>query len=193
MNTADILVETLGWKVTRLLACREMASTALWRRCVNARKEFSLSRRAMRKLGLWMACAHAKYTGRLGICVATLGPGGIHLLNGLYDAKCDGAPVLAITGLHHRDLVVCALTTGYRTRHVVGSSFPYMEFPPKPGNTRAVQIDRNLLRPGDSLSKGLKTAAVSSRTPSILPVRCLFRRWSIRMNHRCRRRLLSIR
>ena len=43
------------------------------------------------------ACAHAKLTGRLGVCIATSGPGGIHLLNGLYDAKGDGAPVLAIT------------------------------------------------------------------------------------------------
>lgn len=45
----------------------------------------------------FMACAYAKYTGRLGVCLATSGPGGIHLLNGLYDAKLDGQPVLAIT------------------------------------------------------------------------------------------------
>jgi pyruvate dehydrogenase (quinone)/pyruvate oxidase len=53
----------------------------------------------------FMACAHAKYTGKLGCCLATSGPGGIHLLNGLYDAKLDGAPVLAITGLQYHDLV----------------------------------------------------------------------------------------
>src|SRR4051812_47313688 len=41
------------------------------------------------------ACGYAKYTGRLGVCIVTSGPGGIHLLNGLYDAKCDGQPVLA--------------------------------------------------------------------------------------------------
>ena len=52
-----------------------------------------------------MACGYAKYTGKLGVCVATTGPGGIHLLNGLYDAKLDGAPVLAITGLQHHDLI----------------------------------------------------------------------------------------
>src|SRR3977135_2860340 len=51
------------------------------------------------------ACGYAKFTGRLGVCVATSGPGGIHLLNGLYDAKLDGAPVLAITGLQFHDLV----------------------------------------------------------------------------------------
>ncbi|MFZ0301805.1 MAG: thiamine pyrophosphate-dependent enzyme [Terracidiphilus sp.] len=53
----------------------------------------------------FMACAYAKFTGRLGVCVATSGPGGIHLLNGLYDARMDGAPVLAITGLQHSDLI----------------------------------------------------------------------------------------
>jgi pyruvate dehydrogenase (quinone) len=51
------------------------------------------------------ACAYAKYTGRLGVCIATSGPGGIHLLNGLYDAKCDGQPVLAITGHTFHDLI----------------------------------------------------------------------------------------
>src|SRR5215217_5164682 len=52
----------------------------------------------------FMACAYAKYTGKLGCCLATSGPGGIHLLNGLYDAKLDQAPVLAITGQIYSDL-----------------------------------------------------------------------------------------
>src|SRR5436190_17899826 len=52
-----------------------------------------------------MACGYAKFTGRLGVCLATSGPGGIHLLNGLYDAKLDGQPVLAITGHHFHDLI----------------------------------------------------------------------------------------
>src|SRR3954471_12144133 len=53
----------------------------------------------------FMACGYAKYTGKLGVCLATSGPGGIHLLNGLYDAKLDGQPVLAITGHHFHDLI----------------------------------------------------------------------------------------
>ena len=52
-----------------------------------------------------MACAHAKLTGKLGCCLATTGPGGIHLLNGLYDAKFDKAPVIAITGMPYHDLI----------------------------------------------------------------------------------------
>jgi pyruvate dehydrogenase (quinone) len=53
----------------------------------------------------FMATAHAKLTGRLGCCLATSGPGGVHLLNGLYDAKGDGAAVIAITGLPYHDLI----------------------------------------------------------------------------------------
>jgi len=50
------------------------------------------------ELAAFAACAHAKFTGEVGVCVATSGPGAIHLLNGLYDAKADHAPVLAIVG-----------------------------------------------------------------------------------------------
>jgi pyruvate dehydrogenase (quinone) len=51
------------------------------------------------------ACAYAKFKRKLGVCIATSGPGGIHLLNGLYDAKSDGQPVLAITGHTFHDLI----------------------------------------------------------------------------------------
>src|ERR1044072_6950224 len=53
----------------------------------------------------FMACAWAKYTGKVGVCLATSGPGGIHLLNGLHDAKLHGQPVLALTGMHYHDLI----------------------------------------------------------------------------------------
>jgi len=58
----------------------------------------------------FMACGYAKATGRLGVCLATSGPGGIHLLNGLYDAKLDHAPVLAVTGMQATKL----LGTGFQ-------------------------------------------------------------------------------
>ena len=57
-----------------------------------------------------MATGYAKSTGRLGVCLATSGPGAIHLLNGLYDAKLDHAPVLAITGMQETQM----LGTGYQ-------------------------------------------------------------------------------
>src|SRR5436189_2621037 len=54
------------------------------------------------EMAAFMACGHAKYTGEVGVCIATSGPGAIHLLNGLYDAKLDRAPVLAIVGQQKR-------------------------------------------------------------------------------------------
>ncbi|ARP94114.1 thiamine pyrophosphate-requiring protein [Bordetella genomosp. 13] len=50
----------------------------------------------------FMACAHAKFTGQIGVCLATSGPGAIHLLNGLYDAKLDHQPVVALVGQQAR-------------------------------------------------------------------------------------------
>jgi pyruvate dehydrogenase (quinone) len=54
------------------------------------------------EMAAFMACAHAKWTGEVGVCLATSGPGAIHLLNGLYDAKLDHQPVLAIVGQQSR-------------------------------------------------------------------------------------------
>jgi len=51
-----------------------------------------------------MACGYAQFTGRIGVCLTTSGPGGIHLLNRLYDTALDGQPVLAITGMAFHDL-----------------------------------------------------------------------------------------
>src|SRR3954451_14083495 len=50
------------------------------------------------EMAAFMACSHAKFTGEVGVCLATSGPGAIHLLNGLYDAKLDHQPVVAIVG-----------------------------------------------------------------------------------------------
>src|SRR4051812_32151506 len=50
------------------------------------------------EMAAFMACGHAKFTGEVGVCMATSGPGAIHLLNGLYDAKLDHQPMVAIVG-----------------------------------------------------------------------------------------------
>lgn len=57
------------------------------------------------ELAAFMACAHAKFTGEVGVCMATSGPGAIHLLNGLYDAKMDHQPVVAIVGQAARSVI----------------------------------------------------------------------------------------
>src|SRR5438067_1977235 len=54
------------------------------------------------EMSAFMACGHAKFTGEVGVCLATSGPGAIHLLNGLYDAKLDHQPVVAIVGQQKR-------------------------------------------------------------------------------------------
>src|SRR2546428_10223583 len=54
------------------------------------------------EMAAFMACAHAKFTGEVGVCMATSGPGAIHLLNGLYDARLDHQPVVAIVGQSSR-------------------------------------------------------------------------------------------
>jgi pyruvate dehydrogenase (quinone) len=66
----------------------------------NARPEFIQARHE--EMAAFMACAHAKFTGEVGVCMATSGPGAIHLLNGLYDAKLDHQPVVAIVGQQAR-------------------------------------------------------------------------------------------
>src|SRR2546421_375429 len=66
----------------------------------NPRPEFIQARHE--EMAAFMACAHAKFTGEFGVCMATSGPGAIHLLNGLYDAKLDHHPVLAIVGQQAR-------------------------------------------------------------------------------------------
>ena len=64
----------------------------------------------------FMACGHARFTGEVGVCLATSGPGAIHLLNGLYDAKLDRQPVLAIVGQQARAVAGRPLPAGSRPR-----------------------------------------------------------------------------
>ena len=120
-TAGDVLVETparLG-RGHRVRACPGTASTGSWRRCARGRTRSASSRSGTRRAAAFMACGYAKWTGRLGVCLATSGPGGIHLLNGLYDAKLDGAPVLAITGLQFHDLIGDLHPAGRRARQAV--------------------------------------------------------------------------
>ncbi len=67
-------------------------------RAENDGKAFRYIRPTHEEIAAFMACAHAKFTGEIGVCIATSGPGAVHLLNGLYDAKMDNQPVVAIVG-----------------------------------------------------------------------------------------------
>jgi pyruvate dehydrogenase (quinone) len=106
MRTADIVAEALlDWKVDIIFGLPGDGINgfieALRRR--QDKIKFVLVRHE--ESAAFMACAFAKYTGKLGACVATSGPGAIHLLNGLYDAKADNTPVIAITGTTYSDLM----------------------------------------------------------------------------------------
>ncbi len=102
----DILVETLqNWGIDVIFGMPGDGINGIME-SIRARQEsIRFVQVRHEESAAFMACAYAKFTGRLGCCLATSGPGGIHLLNGLYDAKMDGQPVLAITGHHFHDLI----------------------------------------------------------------------------------------
>jgi pyruvate dehydrogenase (quinone)/pyruvate oxidase len=104
-NAADVLVETmLNWGVNTVFGIPGDGINGIMEALRTRQDRIRFIQVRHEEAAAFMACAHAKYTGRLGCCLATSGPGGIHLLNGLYDAKLDGAPVLAITGQTYSDL-----------------------------------------------------------------------------------------
>jgi pyruvate dehydrogenase (quinone) len=108
-TAADILVDTLiRWNVEVVFGMPGDGINGIVEalRVRQDRIRFVVARHE--EAAAFMACAYAKWTGRLGCCLATTGPGGVHLLNGLYDAKFDRVPMLAITGLPYHDLLQTA-------------------------------------------------------------------------------------
>ena len=106
MTAADVLVETLiDWGVDKVFGLPGDGINGIMEALRTRQDKIRFVQVRHEESAAFMACGYAKYTGRLGVCLATSGPGGIHLLNGLYDAKMDGAPVLAITGLQFHDLI----------------------------------------------------------------------------------------
>lgn len=107
-TTAEILIDTLlEWGVDTIFGMPGDGINGIMEaiRKQQEQKKLQFIQVRHEESAAFMACGYAKFTGKLGCCLATSGPGGIHLLNGLYDAKLDGAPVLAITGLQFHDLV----------------------------------------------------------------------------------------
>jgi len=103
---ADVLVESLiDWGVEVIFGLPGDGINGIMESLRTRQDKIRFVQVRHEESAAFMACAHAKYTGKLGVCLATSGPGGIHLLNGLYDAKLDGQPVLAITGHHYHDLI----------------------------------------------------------------------------------------
>lgn len=106
MTAADILIESLiDWGVDVIFGLPGDGINGLMESLRTHEKQIRFVQVRHEESAAFMACGYAKFTGKLGVCLATSGPGGIHLLNGLYDAKMDGQPVLAITGLQFHDLI----------------------------------------------------------------------------------------
>src|SRR5579862_3448255 len=106
MTVADMIVERLiAWDVEVIFGLPGDGVDGMFEALRTHRDKLKFIQVRHEEAAAFAACGYAKYTGRLGVCIATSGPGGIHLLNGLYDAKCDGQPVLAITGHTFHDLI----------------------------------------------------------------------------------------
>ncbi|RUW46251.1 thiamine pyrophosphate-binding protein, partial [Mesorhizobium sp. M8A.F.Ca.ET.021.01.1.1] len=105
-NAAEILIETLiAWNVEVVFGLPGDGINGIMEALRTRRGKIKFIQVRHEESAAFMACAYAKWTGKLGVCLATSGPGGTHLLTGLYDAKLDQAPVLAITGMQFHDLI----------------------------------------------------------------------------------------
>jgi pyruvate dehydrogenase (quinone)/pyruvate oxidase len=105
-TTSDVLVERLlEWEVSVVFGLPGDGINGIMEALRQRQDRIRFVQVRHEESAAFMACGYAKFTGRLGVCLATSGPGAIHLLNGLYDAKLDGAPVLALTGQTYHDLI----------------------------------------------------------------------------------------
>ncbi len=105
-SAADLLIERLiDWGVDTIFGFPGDGINGIFESLRTRQDKIKFIQVRHEEAAAFAACGYAKYTGRLGVCLATSGPGGIHLLNGLYDAKCDSQPVLAITGHTFHDLI----------------------------------------------------------------------------------------
>src|SRR5438067_8756845 len=98
-NTSDFIVKRLlQWGVKRIYGYPGDGINGLLGALQRSKDHVEFIQTRHEEMAAFMACAHAKFTGEVGVCLATSGPGAIHLLNGLYDAKLDHQPVVAIVG-----------------------------------------------------------------------------------------------
>jgi thiamine pyrophosphate-dependent acetolactate synthase large subunit-like protein len=105
-TTGDVIVEKLiEWGVDTVFGLPGDGINGIFEALRTHKDELRFVQCRHEEAAAFAACGYAKFTGRLGVCFATSGPGAIHLLNGLYDAKLDGVPVLAVTGHTYHDML----------------------------------------------------------------------------------------
>ena len=102
-TVGDFLINRLSeWGITRIFGFPGDGINGLMGSMDRAKDKMDFIQVRHEENAAFMACGHAKFTGEVGVCMATSGPGAIHLLNGLYDAKMDHQPVVAIVGQQAR-------------------------------------------------------------------------------------------
>src|SRR5436309_5926469 len=102
-QVGDFLLERLyQWGVKRIYGYPGDGISGIQGGLERHLEQFEFVQVRHEEMAALMATGHAKFTGEVGVCLATSGPGAIHLLNGLYDAKLDHAPVVAIVGQQGR-------------------------------------------------------------------------------------------
>jgi len=102
----DFVVERLGrWRIKRIFGYPGDGINGVVGAINRAGAKIEFVQTRHEEMAAFMACAHAKFTGEVGVCLATSGPGAIHLLNGLYDARMDHQPVVAIVGQQARTAI----------------------------------------------------------------------------------------
>lgn len=105
-TVADMLIDRLcRWGVDTIFGLPGDGVNGIFEALRTRRDRVRFVQTRHEESAAFAACGYAKFTGRLGVCLATSGPGGVHMLNGLYDAKFDGQPVLAITGHTFHDMI----------------------------------------------------------------------------------------
>src|ERR1044072_5356164 len=99
MNVSDYIIDRLQeWGINRIFGYPGDGINGVLGALNRAKDKIKFIQVAHEEEAAFMACGHAKFTGEVGVCLATSGPGAIHLLNGLYDAKVDHQPVGGIVG-----------------------------------------------------------------------------------------------
>jgi pyruvate dehydrogenase (quinone) len=145
VNVSDFIIERLGeWGVRRIYGYPGDGINGIMGALQRAEERMEFVQVRHEEMAAFMACGHAKFTGEVGVCLATSGPGAIHLLNGLYDAKLDHQPVVAIVGQQAR----AALGGSYQQEVDLVSLFKdvaheYVQLVTEPEQVRHV-IDRAL-------------------------------------------------
>lgn len=143
-KVGDFILQRLSdWGIKRVFGYPGDGINGLMGAMGRAAERFDYIRVRHEEMAAFMACAHAKFTGEVGVCIATSGPGAIHLLNGLYDAKLDHMPVVAIVGQQARSSLGSDYQQEVDLQTLFGDVASYVETIMAPAQARHV-IDRAL-------------------------------------------------